>query len=111
MEKVHLIANGLIVLLGILLWVGNRNLQQRIAASSEYSYTDLLVRLKVILGVSEYDIFTLAASEKSHATYKVPEDFKRYLDSGAEWLPTYVTQFLEDGREQIIKTKLSRWSL
>ncbi len=103
----HLVINIIILCVGIWLWINNKALARD--STKPLEYVELLYKLKMITGQSEYEIFKLAASEKGHAEYKVDDDFSRYLRSNAEYLPVYLQQFLEDGREYIMDTKISKW--
>jgi hypothetical protein len=93
----------------IYLWVNNRKIQQERDKNRDWAHQELLVKLKHILNTSEYDIFKRAAEDKGHGLYKVDGDFKKYLDSNAEWLPVYLKDFLDDGRKHIMEYKLSSW--
>ena len=104
---IHLVINILLVLLIIVLWLGNRKIEKE--ENKPVPYDVLLNKLKVILDSSEYEIFQIAAMEKGHADYKVPVDFDTYIKT--ERIPVYVQQFLEEGRETILETKISKWFL
>jgi hypothetical protein len=110
--NIHIIANIIIVLIGIVIWVGNRKKIAEYDANPEWEYCELLYKLKQIIGGSERDIFFHAAKEKGRdmiPEYRVKEDFKKYLQSDAQWVPQYVKEFLDDGRETIMETKVNRW--
>lgn len=104
---IHIIILSIIIGVTIWLWLGNRKLEKKM--DTPLSYYELLWKLKLITNMSEYDIFHAAGKEKKHAAYKVDDDFKRYLNSDAEWLPVYLQQFLEEGREHIIEYKIHKW--
>ena len=85
----------LFILLVVYLFLSQRNLiKNRALTPQEY-----LWKLKQITGKSEYEIFHIAAEEKSWPMYQVERHFKRYLAD--QTLPVYVKEFLEDGKEHI----------
>jgi len=85
----------LLVMLMVYLWASNRNLiKNETLTPHEY-----LWKLKCITGKSEYEIFHLAAEDKGWPKYQAERHFKRYLED--QFLPDYVKEFLEDGKEHI----------
>ena len=108
----HLIANVLIVALGIVLWIGNSKRKKAVnhkPQNDQATYQELLVKLKYILETSELEIFKIAAKEYKFPEYVAEKDFKAYLDSNAERLTMYLTRFLDDGRTHIEDIKVATW--
>ena len=85
----------LITIVIIYLWYSIRNLAKRKSPTPVQS----LWKLKQITGKSEYEIFHIAAEEKGWSKDQVERNFRRYLED--QFLPNYVKEFLEDGREYI----------
>ncbi len=85
----------LLVMLVVYLWASQRN----VVKIRPLTYQEYLWRLKQITGKSEYDIFHIAAEEKGWPEYQVERHFKRYLEN--QTLPSYVKDFLEDGKASI----------
>ena len=90
-----LIISFLLVMLVVYLWASQRNLVKNKALTPK----EFLWRLKQISGKSEYELFHIAAEEKGWPEYQVERHFKRYLEN--QTLPSYVKEFLDDGKEYI----------
>lgn len=105
----HVIINLLILSVGIYLMLGNRKLKKKIEDDTPWDYLELLVKLKHILETSELEIFKIAAKEKGFPEYRAEEDFSMYLKRNAGFLPQYLKNFLDDGRETIMSVKVNRW--
>jgi hypothetical protein len=75
------------------------------------NYLYLLEKLSLLVEKSEYDLFHIAAKRFNWPRYHVEPDFKKYLKSGCKWMPSYVKQFLDEGKEHIIKCKLFLFQL
>ena len=102
----HLIINLLLVWLCIGLYLGNKKIEKQIQTDKPTT-ADYIYKLHLILGVSEYDVFKIAAKEKGHAEYLVNEHFARYIQDGI--IPRYVEEFIQDGREQIRNCRINTW--
>jgi len=102
----HLIINLIILWVGIGIWLGNCKINKEIRNHIP-TYSDYLYRLHLITGKSEYDLFKVAAVEGGVAEYMVDDQFKLYVKDGT--LPAYMTKFLDQGKEHIIKCKVKTW--
>ena len=102
----HIAANVIILIIGILIWVGNNRIKKHIR-NDEPTHSDYLYRLHLILGVSEFEIFKIAAREHGTATYLCDDHFARYVKYGS--LPTYLKKFLDDGKEHIKNYRIKTW--
>jgi hypothetical protein len=109
MDK-HLVINILIAACGVYIWYDLRRRQRARPPDEHGEYLELLVRLKHILDTSELDVFRKAADDKLGENYRfVDDDFSKYLKSEAQFLPQYVKDFLDDGKEYILNCKINRW--
>lgn len=90
-----LVISFLLVMLVIYFYVSKRNLI-KIGPLTPQEY---LWKLKQITGKSEYEIFHIAAEDKSWPQYQVQRHFRRYLED--QTLPVYIKEFLEDGKKHI----------
>ena len=104
----HLWINLIIAALACWIWYGNRKLANLIKGDlpKEPTYSDLMYKLHLILEVSEHDIFQIAARESGNSSWK--DHFKQYVKDGS--LPAYMIEFLEDGREKIVKYQIKTWT-
>jgi hypothetical protein len=106
---IHIIINILLIILAIILWKGNLKITKDIKNNVPVSYDALLHKFSCITGLSNFDVFKLAAKEKGFAEYLAEEHFSRHIRDGADWFPQYVKDFLDDGREHILTYKVNKW--
>jgi hypothetical protein len=103
----HLIINAIILIVGIILWKGNREIQKNIRPEKP-EYGDWLRRLHLITEKSESEIFKIAAKENGISTGSAEYHFKSYLQDGR--MPSYLKKFLDEGKEYIVKADVNDWS-
>ena len=75
--------------------------------TTDLTYDDYLYRLHLILNISEFEIFKIAAQEKKVATYLCDEHFSHYVKNGS--MPAYLKEFLDEGKEAIVNAKVKTW--
>lgn len=71
----------------------------------------LLDKFALIMEVSHYEVFQIAAEAQNWPAYHVERDFKKHLDTFADWYPPYLISFLEEGREVITNYRFHKWVL
>ena len=103
MDWLNIIGNAIVVCIGIIIWIGNRKIEQ--AKHGAPTPSDYLHKLHLILGVSDFEIFKIAAAEKGNHSYE--EHFDQYLKDGS--LPHYLIEFLDEGKEYIEKYNVKTW--
>ena len=89
-----------------MIWKGNREIERKIK-NEKPTYSDYVHKLHLILGVSEYDVFKIAARENGWSEYLVDEHFAQYLRDGV--IPKYVKDFIDEGRQYIDEAKVKTW--
>jgi hypothetical protein len=100
----HLFINIIILWVAIGLWLGNRKLKKEIEKEKP-TYEHYLYKLHLILDVSEYEIFKIAAKEKGIPEYMTEDSFRKYIKMNHE-LPLFLKEFLDEGKEYIENYKL-----
>ncbi len=77
------------------------------------SYADYLAKLSYITRKPVHILFVIAGEESKIPKYMIRSDLDKYLDNlgDDDYLPSYVKEFLDEGKEIIKETKVSIFNL